>query len=233
MRSYRTLATLIVLSLAQLEIGSALGENRDYFVFLTTGKSTQGIAAEVVQQKQNAHLENFGRLAKLGSLTTAGPCADPDKKTRGIVVIHADSIADAESKFTPDPYVSEGFMKAELHEYQTVVGKLHLVTEVISMEESVIAIASRGPKWTDKSQDATVGSAYALFAKKQFDEGKLGFAAQFRGSSNNDSGRVAVMIFRGKDVASVKKSLEANELVRDGLVAIQAFPQYLAKGAIE
>ena len=82
MRSYRTLATLIVLSLAQLEIGSALGENRDYFVFLTTGKSTQGIAAEVVQQKQNAHLENFGRLAKLGSLTTAGPCADPPARRR-------------------------------------------------------------------------------------------------------------------------------------------------------
>ncbi len=233
MRFCRTLATLIFVSLAPLQIASAIDENRDYFVFLTTGKSTQGIAAEVVQQKQNAHVENFGRLAKLGSLTAAGPCADPDKKTRGIVVIHAVSIADAESKFTPDPYVSEGFMKAELHEYQTVAGKLHLLTEVISMEESVIAIASRGPKWTDKSQDATVASAYALFAKKQFDEGKLGFAAQFPGIANNDSGRVAVMIFRGKDVASVKKSLEANELVRDGLVVIQAFPQYLAKGAIE
>lgn len=233
MRFYPTLSTLIVIALAQLHVVSATDEKRDYFVFLTTGKSTQGIAAEVVEQKQAAHIENFGRLAKLGSLTAAGPCADTDKKIRGIVVIHADSITDAESKFVSDPFVSEGFMKAELHEYQTVVGKLHLVTEVISMDESVIAIASRGPKWTDQSQDATVASAYALFAKKQFDEGKLGFAAQFSGKSNNESGRVAVMIFRGKDVASVKKTLEENELVRDGLVIIQVFPQYLAKGAIE
>ena len=229
----RTYITVIVVALAQCQWASAVDDNRDYFVFLTTGKSTQGIAAEIVQQKQAAHLENFGRLAKLESLTVAGPCVDPNKKIRGIVVIQADSIADAESKFGPDPYVSEGFMKAELHQYQTIAGKLHLVTEVISMEESVIAIVNRGPKWTETSQDASIASKYALFAKKQFDDGKLGFAAQFSGKSNNESGRVAVMIFRGNDLALVKKLLEANELVRDEMVTFQAFPQYMAKGAIE
>lgn len=79
-----------------------------------------GVASEDIQKKQAAHLENFGRLAKLGSLTTAGPCSDPDKATRGIVVINADSIADAENLFGPDLYVSEGYMKAELHEYKTL-----------------------------------------------------------------------------------------------------------------
>ena len=47
-------------------------------------------------------MTNYCRLAKLGSLTIAGPCADPDKVTRGIVVIHADSIPDAEAMFGPD-----------------------------------------------------------------------------------------------------------------------------------
>ena len=233
MQIYLTLASLFLLALVPANPAIAADENRDYFVFLTTSKSTQGIAAEVIAQKQASHLENFGRLAKLGSLTAAGPCADPDKKTRGIVVVHADSVADAESKFGPDPYVSEGFMKAELHQFQTVVGELKLVTEVISMEESVIVIASRGKNWTDKSQDESIVSDYSGFAKKQFDEGKLGFAAQFTGKSNNDSNRVAVMIFRGKVVAGTKKVLEANKLVRDEKVTFQAFPQYLAKGAIE
>ena len=233
MRYCRIIATLIIVAYAQFQSASAVEDNRDYFVFLTTGKSTQGIAADIVQQKQAAHIENFGRLAKLGSLTVAGPCSDPNKKTRGIVVISADSIADAESKFEPDPYVSEGFMKAELHQYETIAGKLLLVTEVKSMEESVIAIISRGPKWTEKSQDASIASKYALFAKNQFDEGKLGFAAQFSSKSNNESGRVAVMIYRGNDVEAVKKTLDANELVHDEQVRFQAFPQYLAKGAIE
>ena len=69
-------------------------------------------------------------------------------------------------------------------------------------------------------------------AKKQFEAGKLRFAAQFRNQSYNDSGRIAVMIFRGKEIAAVKKTLEANELARDDLVTFQAFPQYLAKGAL-
>ena len=230
---FQTIAAMIVVALAPMHIAFAGDENRDYFVFLTTGKSTEGISPEVVKQKQAAHLENFGRLAKIDSLTIAGPCADPNKKTRGIVVVHADSIADAESKFLPDPYVSEGFMKAELHQFKTIVGKLRLITEDFTMEESVIAIVSRGPKWTEKSQDQSVASSYAAFAKKQFDEGKLGFAAQFPGKSNNESGRVAVMIFRGKDLASVTKTLEEHELVRDKMVTFQAFPQYMAKGAVE
>jgi uncharacterized protein YciI len=233
MQRYQTITTVCLLAFAPFYPKLAADENRDYFVFLTTGKSTQGIAPEVVAQKQAAHLANFGRLAKLGSLTIAGPCADPDKKTRGIVVVHADSIADAESKFGPDPYVSEGFMKAELHPFQTVVGKLKLVTEDITMEQIAIAIASRGKKWKDKSQDESIAADYASFAKKQFEAGKLGFAAQFTDKSNNDSGRVAVMIFRDKDVEFVKKTLESSELVRDEKVSVQVFPQYMAKGAIE
>lgn len=233
MTCFQFLVSLAIVALSHVHSAIAAGEVQDYFVFLTSGKTTQGIAAEIIQQKQASHLENFGRLAKLGSLTTAGPCADPNKKTRGIVVIHAESVADAESKFGPDPYVSEGFMNAELHQYEVIAGKLHLITEVTSMEESVIVIVGRGPKWKEKrDQEELISSNLAILAKKQFEEGKLRFAAQFRKQSNNDSGRIAVMIFRGKEIAAVKKSLEAYELARDDLVTFQAFPQYLAKGAL-
>ena len=233
MTCFPFLVSLVLVALSHVHSAMAADEVRDYFVFLTTGKSTQGIATEIIQQKQASHLGNFGRLAKLGSLTAAGPCADPNKKTRGIVVIHADSMVDAESLFEPDPYVSEGFMKAELHQYEVIAGKFHLITEVTSMEESVIVILSRGPKWTEKRvQEELITSSLSSMAKRQFEEGKLRFAAQFRHQSNNDSGRIAVMIFRGKEIAAVKQTLEANEFIRDELVTFQAFPQYLAKGAL-
>ena len=233
MHNSRTFVLVVFLAFLHLHVAFATDETRDYFVFLTTGKSTEGVEPESIKQKQAAHIENFGRLAKLDSLTVAGPCSDPNKKIRGIVVVHADSIADAESKFTPDPYVSEGFMKLELHQFKSVAGKLRLITENFTMEESVIAIASRGPKWIEPSQDASVETSYARFVKQQFEAGKLGFAAQFSGKANNKSGRVAVMIFRGNDLESVKKILDSNELVRDGMVMIEAFPQYMAKGAVE
>ena len=233
MTCFQLFLSLVFVGLSHVHSVTAADEVRDYFVFLTTGKSTQGIATEIIQQKQASHLENFGRLAKLGSLTAAGPCADPNKRTRGIVIIKAGSIADAESKFGPDPFVSEGYMNAELHQYEVIVGKLHLVTEVTSMEESVIVIVGRGPKWIEKrTQEELITSNLSIFAKGQFEEGKLGFAAQFRHPSNNDSGRIAVMIFRGKDIAAVRKTLEASELMRDELITFQAFPQYLVKGAL-
>ncbi len=61
----------------------------------------------------------------------------------------------------------------------------------------------------------------------------LGFAAFFTEQSNNQSKRLGVMIFRGKDMTTVMNALESNDLVRDQIIAFQAFPQYLAKGAIE
>jgi len=231
MSNFQFLVSLVMLALSHFHSSTAAGEVRDYFVFLTTGKTTQGIATEMIQQKQASHIENFGRLAKLGSLTVAGPCADPAKTTRGIVVLHADSIADAESKFGPDPYVSEGFMKAELHPFEVIAGKLHLVTEVTAMEESVIVILSckRNER---QANEKTIASKLSILAKKQFEDGNLAFAATFQPQSNNDSNRIAVMIFRGKELASVKRTLEANELIQDELVTFQAFPQYLAKGAL-
>lgn len=233
MTLYCRLALFAMTALQIVPTCNAQDEKRDFFVFLTTGKPTQGIAAEEIQKKQAAHLENFGRLAKLGSLTTAGPCADPDKVTRGIVVIHADSIPDAEAMFGPDPYVSEGFMKAELNGFQTVAGKLQLVSEVTSMEQSVIVIISQGNKWpSHPSLVKTIGPKLTALAKEQFDAKKLAFAGLFNTKSNNASKRVAVMIFYGKDLDSVKSILESHELLREEWVRFQAFPQYLAKGAL-
>jgi uncharacterized protein YciI len=221
----------ICFGLGSISLGSET--ERDYFVFLTTGKTTQGVAPEDIQKKQAAHLENFGRLAKLGALTVAGPCSDPDKMTRGIVVINADSIADAEAMFGPDPYVSEGFMKAELNGYRTVAGKLQLVTEVISMEQSVLVILTQGDKWqAEPSTLKSVEDQLSKLAKEQHELNKLGFAGLFNAKSNNTSKRVAVMLFHGKELEPVKAILESQALVRNGTIQFKAFPQYMAKGAL-
>jgi uncharacterized protein YciI len=206
---------------------------KGYFVFLTTGKTTQGVAAEEIQKKQAAHLENFGRLAKLGSLTAAGPCSDPDKVTRGIVVVNADSIAEAEAMFGPDPYVSEGFMKAELNGYKTIVGKLRLVTEVTSMEQSVLLILTQGDKWSAESSAVkSFDEQFVKLAKEQFQAKKIAFAAILNGKSNNTSKRVAVMLFRGKEIEPVKAILESQAFVQEGVVRFNAYPQFMAKGAL-
>ncbi|MEQ1827301.1 MAG: YciI family protein [Pirellula sp.] len=235
MLNQRLLTCFLCLSIFPSQILTAQ-DKKDYFVFLTTGKSTEGVAKEEIQKKQAAHLENFGRLAKLGALSTAGPCSDPNKTTRGIVVIHADSIANAEALFGPDPYVSEGFMKAEMHQYRTVAGKIILDLESNALDQYVIAILRRGEKWPTTSADptasTTIDSKLARFAADHHSSKKVAFAALFTELSNNRSGRVAVMIFRGKELEPVKSLLESQPLVSDGLLSFEAFPQYLAKNAL-
>jgi len=208
-------------------------DGKNYFVFLTTGKSTQGVAPEAIQQKQAAHLENFGRLAKLGFLIAAGPCGDPGKITRGIVVLKSSSLQDAESMFTTDPYVSEGFMRTEIHQYRQVAGKILLDLESNSLEQSVIVILKQGSKWPqDKSASASTEQRLTAYANENFASKKLAFAALFTDQSKNKSNRVGVMIFRGKDLSSVKSILEEHSLVKEEVVSFEAFPQFLAKRAL-
>lgn len=233
MNHFRWLALTATICINFVSNCQANDGKKDYFVFLTTGKSTDGVAPEEIQKKQAAHLGNFGRLAQLGSLTTAGPCADPDKVTRGIVVINAESIADAETLFAPDPYVSEGYMKAELHEYQTVAGKLELVSEVTSMEQSVLVILSQSKQWPkETSQVKSLEAKLTALAKEQFEAKKLGFAGLFTPQSNNTNKRVAVFLFRGKELEPVQTILESHELIKNGSVQFKAFKQFMAKGAL-
>jgi len=101
------------------------------------------------------------------------------------------------------------------------------------MEQSVIVIISQGNKWpSDPSSVKTIGPKLTALAKEQFDAKKLAFAGLFNIKSDNSSKRVAVMIFRGKDLDSVKSILESHELLREEWVRYQAFPQHVAKGAL-
>ena len=208
-------------------------EKLDYFVFLVTGKPTQGTAQEEIQKMQADHMENFGRLAKVGELSAAGPCADPEKIVRGIVVINATSIKDAESKFEPDPYVGQGFMKTEIHQYRPVAGKFVIPADASKLAKNVIVIVSQDEKWpTDLATQQGVRNNLGAFAKEQYTAGKLGFAGLFGEQSNNKSPRIAVMIFRGEDLESIQKLIGEQEAVKEKLVRVQVFAQYLVKDSM-
>ncbi len=227
-------ASVIVASvIVASQVFAAPLERLDYFVFLVTGKSTAGTAKEEIEQMQKAHIANFERLAALGELSAAGPCSDPGKTVRGIVVVQATSLAEAEGKFGADPYVTDGFMKTEIHPYKSLVGKFVVPADKSKMDTYTIAIASRAAKWTEGEESAkAVQDAFQLLAKEQYSAGKLGFAAMFNGPSNNASPRVAVMVFRGEEQAAVERLFSEWKLIQDGVVKVQVFPQYLVKDAL-
>lgn len=78
----------------------------------------------------------------------------------------------------------------------------------------------------------SVEESLVKLAADQFVADKIGFAGLFNAKTNNASKRVAVMLFRGKELEPVKAILESHALVQDGVVQFKAFPQYMAKSAL-
>ena len=232
---------LLAIALTSMMLSHAFAtqtEKLDFFVFLTTGKPTDGTPKEEIEKMQMDHLANFTRLAGIGELSAAGPCVDPAKTIRGIVVIQAKSIADAESKFNPDPFVTRGFMKAEMHQFGTIVGKLVIPADITKLDKYTIVIANQGEKWPAQADAVQhVNERLKAIASEQYASKKLGFAALFPQSTthvskNTPANRVAVMIFRGDDTAAVEKIVTDSGLTRDKAIEFQVFPQYLVKDAM-
>ena len=209
------------------------GVDLDCFVFLVTGKPTTGIAKEEIQQMQAAHIQNFDRLAKIQKLSAAGPCSDPDKKVRGIVVVHAPSLEKAQSLFDTDPYITQGFMTPEIHPYKPIAGRFVVPENEQSLDKYTLVILSKKADVDlQPEQDQRVLDGLERFAKKQFEEGNLGFAGLFTKPANVTTKRLGVMVFRSGDIEFVKEKLkELDPSIHDEL-QWQVFQQYMVKDAM-
>jgi len=85
------------------------------FVILKTGP----VSAEkaVTDSLFRGHMENIGRLATSGKLLVAGPMKKNDKNYRGIFILNAATIEEAEKLLETDPAVKAKLLDAELFQW--------------------------------------------------------------------------------------------------------------------
>lgn len=90
-----------------------LGMRQYVLVFLKKGPNrlTDSLARVKLQK---AHLENIGRLAKMGKLILAGPFMD-NQEIRGIYLFAVSSVEEAKELTQNDPAVKAGSLIMELH----------------------------------------------------------------------------------------------------------------------
>ena len=101
----------------ELEPEPPEGMVRLYLGLFKTGVQTDADPArseQQLQEDQRAHLANFGKLASAGKLLMAGPTPD-DTDVRGVVILKAESMQEAESYFAADPHIASGRMRLEIH----------------------------------------------------------------------------------------------------------------------
>ena len=85
------------------------------FVILKTGPVSADKA--ITDSLFRGHMENIGRLAASGKLLVAGPMKKNDKNYRGIFILNAANIEEAEELLETDPAVKAKLLDAELFQW--------------------------------------------------------------------------------------------------------------------
>ena len=63
------------------------------------------------------HMENMGRLAKIGKLTVAGPFEKNDKNFRGLFILNVKTIDEAKALIMTDPAIKAQIFEVDLIEW--------------------------------------------------------------------------------------------------------------------
>ena len=84
-----------------------------YMIFLYRGEKANDIPKEKLAEIQAAHLDNINKLAAEGKLVLAGPFMDNDD-LRGIFILKAGSLEEAQEFTNTDPAVKAGRLRMEV-----------------------------------------------------------------------------------------------------------------------
>lgn len=85
-------------------------------VLLKTGNNKTTDEA-FINSSFRGHLNNIGRLVKLGKLIVAGPLSKNENNYRGIFIFNSDTIDEVEKLLQTDPAVKAGLLDFELYDW--------------------------------------------------------------------------------------------------------------------
>jgi uncharacterized protein YciI len=100
--------------LAKALNGNDNGMKKYFLVILKTG-SNQISDTAIVDSIFSGHMKNIGRLADNGSLVVAGPLGKNDKTYRGIFILNASTLDEAEKLLSTDPAVNSKMLEGEFY----------------------------------------------------------------------------------------------------------------------
>lgn len=102
--------------LAQKLGADDFGMKRYILVMLKTGTNLT-TDTDFINACFRGHMENINRLAEEGKLIVAGPLGRNEKNYRGIFILNAATLEEAEALLQTDPAISERLLDAELYNW--------------------------------------------------------------------------------------------------------------------
>jgi len=227
-------ATLVLFAALQAAFGQAQPPSnpKQYFlVLLKRPPNAAQLSKEAGEKLQQEHLANIRKLHGEHKLVMAGPFLD-DTVLRGIFVLQAESMAQAQEWANTDPAVKAGRLAPEVHGPWRIDGDaIHdPADDTQSMEQYTLVLTMAGENWKpDTPAFAEVMTKHVAFMKDMFARGSVAIAGPFPFS---DPGELkGVGIYR-VGMADAAKLVANDPLVKADVLKPELHPWITAKGVL-
>jgi uncharacterized protein YciI len=151
-----------------------------FVVLLTYPANAPQLSKEAGEKLQEEHMANIRKLNGEGKLVIAGPFMDKGA-LRGIFVMKAGSLAQAQEWANSDPAVKAGRLAVDVHgPWATHPEGIHETSTPDSLEKYTLLLAHQGDHWDPKSpafQD--VVKQHVAYLKDLMQQGSLALAGPF------------------------------------------------------
>jgi len=189
------------------------------------------MSKEASDKLQEEHMANILKLASEHKLVMAGPFMD-DTVMRGIVVLRAKSIVEAQELANGDPAVKAGRLSTEIH------GPWFIDSSVIhepdasqqGMQQYTLVLLKQGEKWDPGAPGFTdLVNQYPVFLKRMMSQGNVAIAGPFPFAVPGDLRGVA--IFR-VPAEQATKLMQDDAAVKAGVLKLETHPWMTATGVL-
>jgi uncharacterized protein YciI len=202
-----------------------------FFVLLKRPSSAPQLSKEAGEKLQEEHMANIRKLHSEHKLVVAGPFMD-DTSLRGIFVLKAESLEQAQDWANSDPAIRAGRLVAEMHGPWLIEPSTISEAETTQgMEQYTLVLLKSGEKWNPSAPGfMDVMKQHHAVVKEMTEKGKIAVAGPFPFS---DPGELrGVTIFRvGSE--ETEKLVQDDPTVKAGLLKTEIHPWITGKGVLE
>ena len=224
------LGFLLAAAAAFASAQSGVNSAQYFFVLLKRPTNAPQLSKEAGEKLQEEHIANIRKLHAEHKLLIAGPFMD-DTSLRGIFVLVADSLAQAEQWTSSDPAIKAGRLAAEVHGPWAVdPSAIHPPATPEAMEQYTLVLMNSGEKWNPEAPAFTdTAKQHHEFVKQMIDNQKIAIAGPFSFADPGDLR--GVTIFR-VSTDETKKLIQDDPIVKAGIIKPEIHPWITGKGVL-
>ena len=202
-----------------------------FFVLLERPSNAPQLSKDASEKLQEEHMANIRRLHSEHKLLVAGPFMD-DTSLRGIFVLKAESLEQAQDWAGSDPAIKAGRLAAEVHGPWLIdPNAIHEPETTQGMEQYTLVLLKSGEKWNPSATGfMDVMKQHHAFVKEMTEKGKIAVAGPFPFGDLGELRGITIYTAGAEETAKIAQD---DPIVKAGLLKTEMHPWITGKGVLE